>query len=106
MRETRVMAGLHHPNMVHAHAVGQHQGVYYVAMEYVDGEDLRVTMRSNPVADEDTAPIAAQICEALRFARDNGIQVRKLRPESVLVAKGGRVKLAASAWRGCRVQLR
>lgn len=106
MRETLVTAGLHHRNIVHAHAVGRHQGVYYLAMEYVDGEELRGTMRSNPVADEDTAAIAAQIREALRFARDNGVQVRKLRPASVLVAKGGRVKLAASAWRDCHVQPR
>src|SRR5436190_10581930 len=39
--EARVTAGLHHPNVVDVYEVGEHEGTWFIAMEYLDGWDLR-----------------------------------------------------------------
>jgi hypothetical protein len=99
-REARALAKLSHQNIVSVFDFGQADGLYYFVMEYVDGANLRQVIAagaSNPeeaLASEEALAIVPQICEALRFAHDEGIVHRDIKPENILVDKQGRVKIA------------
>ncbi len=99
----RVMAWMHHPNIVTAHDVGETRDVYYLNMECVDALNLREFMKQQMPPPEQSQLIAKQICDALRFVRSEGIELPDLKPENVLVDREYRVLLGSSTWRRCRV---
>ncbi len=63
-------------------------------MEYIDGANLRETIRGGNLTPQAALAIVPQICEALQFAHDEGIVHRDIKPENILVDKRGRVKIA------------
>jgi hypothetical protein len=63
-------------------------------MEYVDGANLRVLMRSGELTAEQALAIVPRICDALQYAHDEGVVHRDIKPENVLIDKKGRVKIA------------
>lgn len=92
-REARALARLNHPNIVTVHDFG-HQGVYYLVMEYIDGVNLRQTMRAGRLTPPEALAIVPQICDALQYAHDQGVVHRDIKPENVLLDRSGRVKIA------------
>jgi len=66
----------------------------YIVMEFVDGANLRQTIRAGKLAPAEALAIVPQICEALQFAHDEGIVHRDIKPENILIDKRGRVKIA------------
>src|SRR4051812_2245365 len=50
--EARIAAQLNHPNIVQIHDLGEHRGAYYIAMEYLHGEDLAMVVRTGAKAGE------------------------------------------------------
>ncbi len=93
-REARALARLNHPNIVTVYDFGQSDGVYFLLMEFVDGLNLRQTMKSGNLSPQEALAIVPHICEALQFAHDQGIVHRDIKPENVLLDKTGRVKIA------------
>jgi tRNA A-37 threonylcarbamoyl transferase component Bud32/capsular polysaccharide biosynthesis protein len=93
-REARALAKLSHPNIVGVHEFGQSGGFYFFAMEFVDGANLRQTLRAQKLSPREAMAIVPQICEALQYAHDQGIVHRDIKPENVLLDKQGRVKIA------------
>ncbi|MFN0019936.1 MAG: serine/threonine-protein kinase [Pirellulaceae bacterium] len=93
-REARALARLNHPNIVTVHDFGQSDGVYFLLMEFVDGLNLRQTMRAGKLSPQEALAIVPHICEALQYAHDQGIVHRDVKPENVLLDKAGRVKIA------------
>ncbi|MBC7855657.1 MAG: serine/threonine protein kinase, partial [Pirellulaceae bacterium] len=93
-REARALARLNHPNIVTVHDFGQSDGGYFLLMEFVDGLNLRQTMRSGKLSPQEALVIVPHICEALQYAHDQGIVHRDVKPENVLLDKWGRVKIA------------
>jgi uncharacterized protein (TIGR03067 family) len=93
-REARALAKINHPNIVAVYDSGQHNGLYYFIMEYVDGVNLRELIRSGQCKPEEALRIVPQICEALQFAHDEGIVHRDIKPENILLDKRGRLKIA------------
>src|SRR5437773_2236790 len=65
-REAEAVARLQHPNIVHVHEVGEHDGQPYLVMEYVPGASLRQRLGGTPL----TSPAAAGLIEALARAMD------------------------------------
>ena len=95
MREARSLAQLNHTNIVMVHEFGQtEQGLYYFAMEFVDGTDLRRVIQAGELVPSQALAIVPQICEALQYAHDEGIVHRDIKPENILLDKKGRVKIA------------
>jgi serine/threonine protein kinase len=84
-REARALAKLSHPNIVMVYEFGQSDGLYYLIMEFVDGVNLRQTIRSGTLGPAEALKIVPQICEALQFAHEEGVVHRDIKPENVQV---------------------
>ena len=89
LRESRLAAALDHPNVVKTIAAGEDGGVLYLAMDYVDGVDLRELLRhEGRLAPERAVALVAQAGEALDAAHAAGLVHRDVKPGNVLVASG------------------
>jgi serine/threonine protein kinase len=89
IRESRLAAGLDHPHIVPVFEAGEADGVLYIAMRYVPGEDLRALLdRLGRLGVETIARIAAQVASALDTAHAHGLVHRDVKPGNILVAEG------------------
>jgi serine/threonine protein kinase len=93
-REARALARLNHPNIVTVHDFGDVDGLYSITMEYVDGQNLRALLQDGPMPGAQAREVVAQICDALRYAHDEGLVHRDIKPENILLDRKGRVKVA------------
>jgi serine/threonine protein kinase/beta-lactam-binding protein with PASTA domain len=88
-------ARLSHPNIVQVYDFGYEDGQPYMAMEYVDGQNLREILSSRMILRPDLAArIALQVASALEHARRNGLMHRDVKPENILITTDGIVKVA------------
>ena len=93
-REARAMARLNHPNIVTVYDYSDGGDLCWLMMEYVDGINLRHTLRAGRLAPKEGLAIVPQICDALQYAHDQGVVHRDIKPENVLLDRSGRVKIA------------
>jgi len=89
-REALAVARLNHPNILHIYEAGVEQGVYYIAMDYVDGGTLKERMRRGPLSIEEAVSITAQLADALDYAHQQGLIHRDVKPSNVLLTRDGR----------------
>lgn len=93
-REARAMAELDHPNIVRISDIGEEDGQQYLAMEYVDGLDLKRYIKEHaPLSNADAVRIMGQILLAMRLAHTRGIVHRDLKPQNVLLTRDGVAKV-------------
>lgn len=86
LRESRLAATLDHPNVVRTLVAGDDGGVLYLAMEHVDGVDLRELLRREQrLAPDRAVAIIAQAADALDAAHDAGLVHRDVKPGNILV---------------------
>ncbi|MFD5461943.1 serine/threonine-protein kinase [Kitasatospora sp. NPDC127059] len=89
MHESEAAAGIDHPHIVPVFGAGEHDGILYLAMRYVEGGDLRALInRDAPLPVERTARLALQVASALDAAHRRGLVHRDVKPGNVLVAAG------------------
>lgn len=87
-QEARLIARLHHPNIVTVLDFGEEQGVAYLVMEYVEGETLGAGM-GTPMAIDRALAVGAQIGRALDYAHTEGVVHRDVKPSNILMAREG-----------------
>ncbi|MCZ6598701.1 MAG: serine/threonine-protein kinase, partial [Planctomycetota bacterium] len=92
-REARALAKLSHPNIVSIFDFGKAGEHFYIAMEYVDGVNLRHMIRNTEVSPRQALALVGQICDALQYAHDEGVVHRDIKPENILVDRKGRLKI-------------
>ena len=93
-REAKAASALQHPNIVQVYDYGQTDGNYFIVMELVEGTDLRRYLRSRGVLDVDRAIIIAHdVALGLGAAHRRLIVHRDVKPQNILVGKGGSIKL-------------
>ena len=92
-KEARAASGLNHPNIITIHEVGEHDGVRFIATEFIDGETLRDLISRNELTPNLALEIAEQVCAALIAAHAAGIVHRDIKPENVMRRPDGIVKL-------------
>jgi serine/threonine-protein kinase len=93
-REAEISAQLNHPNIVTIFDVGEEPGLGpFIAMEYVEGNSLGHFIREGSLELETKFGILIQAMRALRAAHRHAIVHRDVKPENILVAEDGRVKL-------------
>ena len=94
IREARSTAALDHPGIVHVYEADEFKGWYYIAMELVEGGPVgRMVEANGPFDAARACQIGAEVAEALEYAHDHGIIHRDVKPDNVLIARGGRAKL-------------
>jgi serine/threonine protein kinase len=93
-REGQVIAGLDHPNIVRILSLGEEQGIYYFAMEYIKGKDLAQILKEKSVMPiEEALTITAQVASALAEADVRGVVHRDLKPSNIMIDEKGKVKI-------------
>jgi len=93
-REARAVSELIHPHMVRVYDSGADGNVHFIAMEYVEGENLKEYIRRHSRLEAPRAlEIAAQVCDALEYAHAHGIVHRDIKPQNILLTREGRVKV-------------
>lgn len=94
-QEARAAGGLNHPNIVTIYDVGKNGEIAYMAMEFVEGVELRDLLTSGrPLPVAQAISIAAQVAEGLAYAHERGIVHRDIKPPNIMVTPGGSVKIA------------
>jgi len=89
-RESRLAASLDHPNVIPVYAAGEHEGVVYIAMRYVEGTDLRALIAAKGALEPaQAALIVAQVAWALDYAHAHGLVHRDVKPANILVTASG-----------------
>jgi streptogramin lyase/predicted Ser/Thr protein kinase len=89
-RESRLAASLDHPNIIPVYAAGEHDGVLFIVMRYVDGTDLRALLAAEGAFDPARAAgVVAQVASALDAAHERGLVHRDVKPANILVAARG-----------------
>ncbi len=92
--EVRLARHVSHPNVCRVFDIGESEGVTYLTMEYVDGEDLGSLIRRIGRFSPDKAiEIARQICAGLAAAHDRGVIHRDLKPANVMLDGQGKVRI-------------
>ena len=95
-RESDIARKLNHPGVQRGMDGGENRSEPYLALEYIDGDNLRRVLREGP----DVLPIATavdwgrQLAEALAYLHRSGIVHRDLKPENILATTDGRLKIA------------
>jgi beta-lactam-binding protein with PASTA domain/tRNA A-37 threonylcarbamoyl transferase component Bud32 len=93
-REAQAVTRLSHPHMVQVYDYARDGDVHFIVMEFVEGEDLKTLLRRLGALPEARArEIGAQVCEALAYAHDRGIVHRDIKPQNILLASDGEVKV-------------
>ena len=104
--EAKLAAQLNHNNIIHIYDLGKIQSSYYIAMEYIDGWDLKTILRrgedrGHPMSVELALFIASKLASALDYAhrkkdfeeKEMGLVHRDVSPQNVLVSQEGDIKL-------------
>jgi len=92
-REARLLASLNHPSIAAVYGLHEHEGMRFLAMELVQGEDLSVRLSRGQLPVEDALDVAGQVCEAFVAAHDAGVIHRDLKPANVMLTAEGKVKV-------------
>src|SRR4051812_10044798 len=94
LRESKIAASIDHPHVIPVYYTGEEEGVAYIAMRYVPGDDLRSLVRKRGPLDADRAAhIVGQVAEALDAAHASGLVHRDVKPANVLLGPGQHVYL-------------
>ena len=103
-REAHLLAALNHPNIAAIYGLEEADGKPFLALELVEGEDLKERLARGAIPVDEALEIAKQIAEALEEAHGKGIVHRDLKPANVKLTPEGKVKVLdfglAKAWAG------
>jgi serine/threonine protein kinase len=88
IREAKIVARLRHPGIVTVYDVGEHDGFYYLAMEYLPEKDLRSRINEGMKA-KDALQVIAKVSRALHFAHEKGYIHRDVKSENILFRDDG-----------------
>lgn len=93
MREAQACARLSHPNIVTVYEAGQIDGIVYIAMEYLQGENLSQVLERKDLSFEAKIRILAQVLDALHHAHGLEVVHRDIKPSNIHIQSDGSVKL-------------
>jgi serine/threonine-protein kinase len=93
-QEARAAGGLNHPNIVTIHDIGKSGEFAYMAMEFLDGVELRSMLApGKPLELARAVSIAAQVAEGLAYAHGRGVVHRDIKPPNIMVIDRGAIKI-------------
>ena len=92
-REAQSAAQLNHTNIVTVFDFGEEDGLTYMAMELLEGRDLKEAVRSRDLRLGDKLAVMDQICDGLAFAHAKGVVHRDIKPGNIHLQPNGQVKI-------------
>ena len=93
MLEARAAASLSHPHICTIHEIDEFEGVPFIAMEYLEGRNLKFAIGGKPMPIELVIEMGIQTAEALAAAHAKGITHRDIKPSNIFITQGGQVKV-------------
>ncbi len=94
-REARAAGRLHHPNLITVHDWGEADGLVFFSMELVEGRSLKdVLKEKGRLSPDEALRVIRPVLEALAYAHGKGVIHRDIKPDNIMVADGGAVKIA------------
>jgi serine/threonine-protein kinase len=94
VNEIRLARRISHRNVVRTHDLGEHAGVTFVTMEYVEGSSLAAMLRARgPLPPAAVLSVATQLCRALGVAHEQGVVHGDIKPQNILVGADGVLKV-------------
>jgi predicted Ser/Thr protein kinase len=95
LREAKAAGALSHPNIITIYDAAEEEGMAYIAMEFLEGGDLRDVIEARRKLDpEEIAELGATICEALATAHTQGVIHRDIKPANILMPTNAPLKVA------------
>jgi len=94
LREAELAGNLLHPGIVAIYDVGEDYDLTYMAMEFLEGEDLEKYCRKGSLLPiRKTLDIVAETADALEYAHNNGVVHRDIKPANITLLKNGKIKV-------------
>src|SRR5690606_411906 len=90
--EAKAAGKLTHPNIVTTYDFGEQDGVAYLAMELLEGTDLRSCLLEGSLSAVEAVDALAQVAEALGFAHERGVVHRDVKPGNIMLLERGTAK--------------
>ena len=92
-REARAASALNHPNILTIHEVGESDGTYFIATEFIDGQTIREVTSTERLTTDEILEIVEQVATGLAAAHRAGIVHRDIKPENIMRRTDGLVKI-------------
>src|SRR5205809_2460552 len=92
-QEAKSAAALNHPNIAHIYEIGEHEGVNFIAMEFIDGETLREKIHREQTDLRKLLRYLQHVAEGLAKAHAAGIVHRDLKPDNIMITRDGHAKI-------------
>jgi eukaryotic-like serine/threonine-protein kinase len=92
-REAQLCSQLDHPNICTIYDFNEANGVYYIAMQFIDGKNVRQLVGGRPLELRSALSIAVQVTDALSFAHAKNIIHRDIKAGNVIVTSDGQAKI-------------
>jgi len=93
VQEAKLASALTHPNVAYIHEIGQDGGLWFLAMEYVDGSPLSARIQEGALKVPEILKIGIQVADALDDAHSKGIVHRDIKPANLMLTPRGHVKV-------------
>ena len=100
-REAQLCSQLDHPNICTIYDFHEANGVFYIAMQYVEGKNVRQLVTGRPLELKSALSIAIQVTDALAYAHSKNIIHRDIKAGNVMVTTAARRRYSISASRNC-----
>ena len=88
-REAKAASGLNHPNICTVYDIGEEEGRGFIAMECMEGQTLRETVRQRRISEEQVLQWGIEIADALDAAHGKGIVHRDIKPANIFITARG-----------------
>jgi eukaryotic-like serine/threonine-protein kinase len=92
-QEARAAGGISHPSIITIYDVGREGDIAFIAMEVVEGRELREMIRDGSLSLAQSIELAALVADGLAFAHERGIVHRDIKPGNIMVLRDGRIKI-------------
>jgi len=94
LKEAQAVAALQHPGIIQIFEIGEHEGLPFFCLEYVEGEDLLSSLKSQTWGCKPAAELVASLCDAMQYAHEHRVLHRDIKPANILLDAENRAKIS------------